>query len=232
MADLGQVIGTLLVSLAHARRMADEQTAAIAEQYRDNPLLQGMTIPRVRVPEFVAELPLVFEKVEDPSPPVLNEPAKIQAEAASEFLAAANDLGLKVPNKVMDQWKPNLLRRITDAAEPKAGAVGTQPSREHITREVQESLLQHLQSSELGAKIDAAARATLVDRVRKRVAQTAMKDLGKPAAVRVSVLTSEVKEKADPQSVSRIRLVMREEGLEWGEVKNPDGSTVGKLTPE
>lgn len=212
--------------------MADEQTAAIAEHYRDNALLHGMTIPRIRVPELIAELPLIFEQVEEGEPPTLNEAATIQTAAVNELVAAGKELGLKVTSKTADQWKPDLLQRITSVSETSAGGVRSQPSREQVMREVQDSLLKHLETSGLGASLDPAARENLVARVRKRVSDVAVKDVGKPSAMRVSVLTSEVKEKADPQTVSRVRLVMREEGLEWGEVKKPDGSTISKLTPE
>ena len=42
MAELGELLGTILASVAHARRMADEETAALAEYYKDHPLLEGM----------------------------------------------------------------------------------------------------------------------------------------------------------------------------------------------
>ena len=45
MADIGQLVGTLLASLAHARRITDQETVAIAEYYKDNPLLEGMSVP-------------------------------------------------------------------------------------------------------------------------------------------------------------------------------------------
>ncbi|MDY6857249.1 MAG: hypothetical protein SWO11_21615 [Thermodesulfobacteriota bacterium] len=59
MADLGQLIGTILSSVAHARRIADEESTAIAEYYRDNPLLEGMSVPRIRVSELTLELPML-----------------------------------------------------------------------------------------------------------------------------------------------------------------------------
>lgn len=231
MADLGQVIGTLLVSLAHARRMADEQTAAIAEYYRDNALLQGMTIPRIRVPELIAELPLIFEQVEEGTPPQMNEPAKIHAAATAELAAAAKDAGVELPSRAAQQWKPPPLRSISKVAKAEKGIGPGEPSRENVVNEVQQSLVRWLETSEVGAQLHPDARDTLVSRVRKRVSEVAVKDVGKPAAIKVSVLTSEVKDH-DPQTVSRVRLVMREEGLEWGEIKSPDGSTITKLTPE
>lgn len=50
MSELSEVLGALMISLVHARRLADEETAAVAEYYKDHPLLEGMSLPRVRVP--------------------------------------------------------------------------------------------------------------------------------------------------------------------------------------
>jgi len=49
------------VSLVHARRMADEETAAVAEYYKDNPLLEGMSLPRVRVPQLTIDMPITID---------------------------------------------------------------------------------------------------------------------------------------------------------------------------
>ena len=64
MPDIGEIMGTLLASVSHARRISDEETAAIAEYYKDNPLLEGMSIPRIRIPELTIELPVIIESHE------------------------------------------------------------------------------------------------------------------------------------------------------------------------
>ena len=234
MADLGQVIGTLLVSLAHARRMADEQTIAIAEYYRSNPLLQGLTVPRLRVPEFVAEFPVILEKVEDPVKPTPADPATIQSETISELIAAGKEIGPRITAKMADEWKPDLLQRVTNVYEEisrKGGEFGGS-TREAVSREVEESLLKWLDDSGHGRRLEPKARDALISRIRKRVADVVLKDPGRPPQIAANVLTSEIKGNADPQSVTRLRLVVREEGLEWEEIKRPDGTTTAKLGPE
>ena len=46
------------------------------------------------------------------------------------------------------------------------------------------------------------------------------------------MITSEIKEGAGTANVTRIKLVLREEGLEWSTGENADGSTSRKLMPE
>lgn len=62
MSELSEVLGALMISLVHARRLADEETAAVAEYYKDHPLLEGMSLPRVRVPELTIDMPLTIDK--------------------------------------------------------------------------------------------------------------------------------------------------------------------------
>ena len=65
MADLGVLLGALISGVVHARRIADEESAAIAEHYKDNPLLSGMSIPRVRVPEVSIDIPMLIESQDE-----------------------------------------------------------------------------------------------------------------------------------------------------------------------
>lgn len=74
-----------MASVAHACRYADEETAAIAEYYKQHPLLDGMSLPRVRVPEVVLELPLLIETLDEGKPNVLNDLDKIRKLAAEEL---------------------------------------------------------------------------------------------------------------------------------------------------
>ena len=79
MPDLGDLMGLLVSGVARARRMADEESALIAEQYRRNPLLEGLSVPRVRIPEMTVELPLLLQAYEPGRAAVPNDAKKIVA---------------------------------------------------------------------------------------------------------------------------------------------------------
>lgn len=74
MPNLNEVLGAILNSIASARRMADEQTVRLAEQYLQDPLLAGMSVPRIRLPEVIVDLPILIEgcdqgaAAEEPAP--------------------------------------------------------------------------------------------------------------------------------------------------------------------
>jgi hypothetical protein len=140
MPDLSEILGAFLGSVAHARRLADQETVAIAQHYRSDPLLQGLSVPRVRLPEVVLELPVLVEGFRAASKPV-----------------------------------PPRRRR--------GGVVGCEPA-------------------------------------------------GRPAGLEVTVVTDAIKERTNPASVTRLRLTLKEEGLEWTVTDRADGSARSVLTPE
>jgi hypothetical protein len=108
MADLGQVIGALLTSLAHARRIADEETAAIAEYYKSHPLLEGLSLPRIRVPEMVIEMPIVIDGQEEGDSSEINEPEHIQKALMEALLSAARRVNIDVPTSAQKRFADEL----------------------------------------------------------------------------------------------------------------------------
>ena len=77
MSELSEVLGSLMISLVHARRLADEETAAVAEYYKDHPLLEGMSLPRVRVPELTIDMPLTINQHIPAKNAELDSPANV-----------------------------------------------------------------------------------------------------------------------------------------------------------
>ena len=72
MPYLDEIVGSFLAGMAQARKIADEATVSIAEYYKSQPLLEGMTVPRVRVPELILDLPLIVESYEEGEPDILH----------------------------------------------------------------------------------------------------------------------------------------------------------------
>ena len=80
--------------------------------------------------------------------------------------------------------------------------------------------------------LDQAASKRILAALRKRADEVALKRVGAPPSIDASILTAEVKERADPASVTRLRIVMREEGLEWSVGEDENGAIRRTLTPE
>ena len=230
--DLGQLLGTLLASLAHARRIADEETAMIAEYYKDHPLLEGMSLPRIRVPEMTLDVPMLILSHESGSS---NEPADtgtIVTGLAEELQGAAKREALDIDNQSIDLFAKELNREV-ERLRP-------QTPNHHFSREVVvraserafSSLIKRQQTERTSPHIPPDAQKRITADLRHRASQLALKKSGAPPLIEASITTAEVKEGASSGTVSHVKLVMKEEGLEWSVAEDENGSRTKTLTPE
>ena len=96
MADLGELLGSLMSGLIHARRMADEQTAALAEYYKDNPLLEGLSVPRIRIPELTIDIPMLIENQVEGQNGEMEDPTKIADAIYAQLKKTLSNNNIKV----------------------------------------------------------------------------------------------------------------------------------------
>ena len=59
--ELESVIGSVVSAVAQARRIADEESIAIAEYYRQHPRLCDLSATRIRLPDVTVDLPVVVD---------------------------------------------------------------------------------------------------------------------------------------------------------------------------
>jgi len=232
MADLGQLLGTLLASLAHARRIADEETAAIAERYKDHPLLEGLSLPRIRVPELVLEMPMLIQSHDEGMANIPEDTDIIVEDVVEELEASALREGVSLQAANIELFKEDLAREINKLS-PSSSDVVSFP-REVVIRAVDKSFTT-LVKRELAANMQSISPGqakNISTDIRTKASQVALKEVGSPPTIEASIITAEVKDEAGAGNVSRLRIVMREEGLEWSVSQNEDGSITQALTPE
>ncbi len=249
MADLGELVGTLLASLAHARRMSDEETAAVAEYYKTNPLLETMSVPRVRVPELTLELPILIESHEEG---VADTPETAE-QIISKLTTALNDSAKAVGVSIRSQSYLALregfvghLGRSLDLMRPVPTSESKRFPPESVARSADEAFMR-AQKDEAVRNADEARQtksepapptfdASQSRDVRAQLTNTAntvaVKKEGSRPVLNAEIMTSAVKEGSDSASVARLKIVMREEGLEWTTAETTDGSVARTLTPE
>ncbi|MFD8461929.1 hypothetical protein [Streptomyces antimycoticus] len=228
MTELSQLLGTLLASVARARYIADVQTAAIAEQYRDNPLLEGLSVPRVRVPELRIDLPVLIEGESSGSPARFQEPKSIARESVSAIAEALAVWGIDMPADVERRLR-NRLRLILRKTMAKQGG---SPHKEAIIREAEKTSCTVLQSSSLAEQLGTEQLRVVLNAVRRRVNEVSEAEPERPTAIRVNAVSGEIKECLSPGAVARLSLAIREEGLEWEITRTEDGTTRSRLGPE
>ena len=287
-------MGALVSSVAHARKVADIEALRIARRYRQDDLLKGLPVPRLRFKSVNVSLPVIITELVPGRPASRNTPDEI-ARAAQQACAKTIDSARAQLDKLgkfraisakEDQDNAAFYRAILDEA-------GRDDFPRRLAVELQEALGHGFLSLDASEGQDTASDAAILDRVgdcteeilrrlvRELVAQVSstweerlaaeqkrepntaatksrtqemmkhefvvrildtIRHAAEEAAVsstseapdfRVLVDTDRVKNAGGGDaSITRINLVLLEEGLEWMSEQKPDGSTSEKLSPE
>jgi len=229
MADLSELLGTILTSLVHARRIADEESAAIAEYYKDHPLLQGMSLPRVRVPEMTLDIPILIESQDEGENNELEDIDTLIEHLKKELNDSLREENVEIPNEIKKQFLQHAKRRITRLL-PHSKNV-KRPPREIVVRAIDVAFNTVFKKSKAIQVTPTQAQNILSD-MRKAASNYALKKEGDPPKLNASIITNEIKDRTQPGSVSRLHITLKEEGLEWSTSEQSDGSRSTKLTPE
>jgi hypothetical protein len=225
MADLGDLVGSLMVGLIRARRMADEQTAVLAEYYKTKPLLEGLSVPRIRVPELTIEMPVMIEGDKDGQPPQTETLAGIRDIVANQLKTTLAEQKIETKPKFLAAFKQELTQSLKANKELKS-----MPSRETFTRQVQSALVKTM--SKTNTTLTPEQQKMVAKDLRAAVTANAITREAVPPSIIANFKTAEVKEKASATTVVRLRITMKEEGLEWTTQAGEAGGTIRTLTPE
>lgn len=287
------VIGALVASVAHARSVADIESLRIAYRYRNNELLKGMPIPRLRFRRVSISLPVVLTDLIPGTPAEISPDYVIEDAVENAFKAdiaqlletlerAANQTDLSdderrrlqryqrlasyvqrpevdVPQRLRQAFGKTLqaaladLRALPGGDAPSdaaiQGAVGEAAALafKNVFDEVtylyiQDRVMQQEQRTDFDperARRDRSALnedeilVDLKNRIRQSAEAAAIRKATVPPDFVVSVNTDVVKNAGGgPDAVTRLSMVLSEEGLEWVTEYGPDGAETTRLIPE
>ncbi len=215
MSELSDILGALMVSLVHARRMADEESAAVAEYYKDHPLLEGLSLPRVRVPELVIDMPITIDQYSDHTVAEMESPTVIHKALVNQLNKTLDDENiLSRTHTFQSNFDKEALRALKEVAEKdRKGSVKL--SREMVIRALDKSLLVAMKKSSADKELTPDQKNTIRSQIRHRVGEVSLKNISQPNSLGITATTDSVKENSTSISSTRLRITLREEGLEW-----------------
>ena len=225
MADLGDLIGSLMCGLVRARRMADEQTAALAEYYKSTPLLEGLSVPRIRIPELTIDMPFLINGYTSGSEGRIQSPAKIAAAANARLTATLARNKVKLSASFHKEFIHEIKDQLTAIQQS-----GKPMMEEAVARTVQNAFANTMaRNPSTKTGLD---RNTIANDLRGEVSRVAV--LSEPVApgVTANITTADVKEQSSAATAVRLRLTLKEEGLEWAVQSSENGGVVRTLQPE
>lgn len=227
MPTLGEVIGAFLSDVAQARVRADLEAVRLAQAYSADPIMKHLSIPRVRLPEVVIDLPVMVADISQPpdratgralEPPTATEISKAVRSALTKS-------GLRLPRADSARVIAVAVERAkTLFAEGNRGLLS--PTR--AAAQVTEAVVEAVQATAKGAAA-APGLGGLPE-----AASLALTDLliGKSISLSVDVLVGadQLKERSDGGgNIVRLRLTVTEDAYEI--IERDDGQGF-LLTPE
>jgi hypothetical protein len=225
MSDLGDLMGSLMSGLIRARRVADEQTAVLAEYYKSNPLLEGLSVPRIRVPELTIDMPMLIDDLVGGETGVMEDSTKIAAETELQLKSTLSKNNIKVD--------PTFQKTFTDEVKNQLTLVkqsGAPVMKETVARSVQAAFTDALAKTK--TPLTASEKETIVKDLRTKVTTISIAKEPVAASIIANIKTADVKERSSIANVVRLKITLKEEGLEWATQANESGGVIRTLQPE
>ncbi len=208
MVDLGETIGSMMTGVIKARRMADEQTAALAEYYRSQPLLANLSVPRIRIPELTIEMPFTIEDFSRSGEPN-------SAEMDSLIQALAEILGSTLKEK---KFKNSALLTTSFKKELESKlqnkGISVESTSEKIIEKAVKDSLENAES-ETNTHLPSLDRVFLVDKAKSVIASMIRTKQAAISSIEAGILSQGIKDRANEMSVVKLKITLKEEGLEW-----------------
>lgn len=225
MADLGDILGSMISGIIRARRVADEETVALAEYYRGNPLLAELTVPRIRIPELTIDFPMLLINIKDGSTSKLQDADKIKAAILSQINEIVRTNKIKLAGRFIQIFKKKIGENLT-AIDNQVSPV----TNEIVSREIQRAFTET--KTETRTKLTREEQIIIARSLRTVASNSKTIKESISTSIIANVKTSDVKELATPDTVARLKITLREEGLEWLTQATDDGGEKHTLQPE
>lgn len=228
MLTLGKYIGAVLAEVTNARVLADLESARIAQLYASHPLLAAMPIPRFRLPNVSLDLPFAVENVAPPPTAALfaseMETLRLNIDGVIDQELTQIELKLTADSKKRLTAALNRLFDRIKASDSLFAFDAIETSDEAVT-----TALAVIKATTPAAR--GMVPSTFESSLRSQFATEFLKVQSQPSRVMVQVVASKLKELASPQLLTRIRLTISEEGVEWTQT-NPLDDSSKILLPE
>ena len=258
--DIGDFIGGLMAGVARARRDADMTAASIAEEYKLNNLLSQVPAPRIRLADIEIDIPVVLSAA-DPAVTTKSGGSAMTAQATVAALEhilrreidddlvladfvnyASKDMEIVFGGRVTDISGEAIVR-----AAQRAYIIAHQQS---VNRAEQQSVEKSIEkrvskdskaedkedSTELSVDDSSMEDSLHLDRIRSILdieGRRIGREIETPSpSIQVMPQTEMVKSMGTENTITRLKLKLVEEGLEWSTSRDANGNKIGTLTPE
>ena len=232
MPNLGDYLGQLLSEITIARVQADMEAIRVAEIYSGHPLLRNFPVPRIRLPNIEMNIPVIVSEVEEKGKGTsLKE--KVDAKALEALTEKTVTGELKKYNVTLNTREIGNLRKLLTAKskeiEPiQESAIPMGTIAKSISSEAT-SIIEGFKSvKEKMSKEDIAKVSKVIE---VKVRDELISKQKPPPRVKISPLTSQIKEIGATEYLLNIKLSATEDAVEWTIIEE-EGKEKNMLVPE
>lgn len=232
MPYLGDYLGQLLSEISMARMQADLETVRLAELYATHPLLRTMPVPHMRLPEVELEVPVLIKASEEPrageSPRGGAPVADMRRKFDEVFAAHLSKAGVALSAADRRKLRAALDERLPVHGVPTETSVDVHRMADDLTSTAIRTL------GELGPSLETPEPAIpppLAAELKEAVRLEFLKLRTPPPRLTVLVTTAEIREAGAAETLTRLRLKVSEQGVEWTTVES-EGVRRDRLVPE
>jgi hypothetical protein len=229
---LGDYLGQLLSEITIARMHADLEAMRVAELYASHPLLRTMPVPRFRLPDVELDVPVVIKQMDPPrtgeSPRGGVDLAKLRKLFDTILASQLRKGKIRISDEQRIDLRSSLDEAITTLEQPTEIAVNTNRIADRLTDAASRALRATLEPEDTtGVK-----RIDKLESELKNMARLAfLKARTPPPRLEVLVTTQEIREAGPDEIITRLRLKITEESVEWTMVES-EGELQDRLVPE
>ena len=219
--NLGDYVGKLLSEISKARVQADIEAVRIAELYARDPLLKNFPIPRVRLPKVEINAPVVITEVQEAG----GTHKRIDAKKLTALSQTAILKTLKTRNINLTNTEVQIVNRRLNAGitriEPSLEA---DLSTESMAKNISGESINSLKSIR---KVKVKLNPQEFKEVSLEISHEIKMEMAKlqqpeEARVKISALTTDIKQINDNQKITFLKLSIAEEGVEWTKISDDD----------
>ncbi len=229
MADLSTVLGSIMTAIVNARGMADKETAALAEYYTSNPLLEALPVPRIRIPELVIDIPVLVEGTIQATAGSYADTSIIASEAARqlEITVAERKIDLDT-TKIYESFYKDVSIKLDEYKNLQSPS--SPIMKEAIVRIVQDTFSDVLTNN--GINLQLLDMQYITSDLREKISSVCIANMDIAPSILTNINTADVKEFSTGTSIVQLKVTLKEEGLEWSKRESNSGGVECTLRVE
>jgi hypothetical protein len=232
MPNLGDYLGQLLSEITIARVQADMEAIRVAEIYSSHPLLRNFPVPRIRLPNIEMKIPVIISEVEEKK-----EGASLADKIDTNKLMASTE---KVVTDELKKYNVSLntreIGKLRKSLETKSKEIKSMResafSMGTIAKNISSETASTLESfKSVKEKMDKEAIAKVSKVTETKIRDELISKQSLPLRIKISPLTSQIKEVGASEYLVNINLSATEDAVEWTIIEE-DGKEKSMLVPE